>query len=574
VRKLAAFPAALILLAGCQEPMRTPVEALSVGDYANPRTDIHEDMEKSRSDRGYLLDRMRVGVLTLADGYPESAQTVFEEVYDVLRTQGINEDKTVASVVLNEDVKVWKGEPFEQALAMVYYGMTQAELGSWDNTRAAVNGSLFSLRDFGEDADGNRIDTYEIAQRAVEYERAIEAGDSPDEALEKANYLDNGYVVRDSSFTLGYLLAGIANQQLGRLREADDHFLRVLELNDSLDDLVNALRANQYNTVLVVSYGLGPRKEGYGPDEMVARFTPRYDSDDSELRVRIGSGQGRTYPVVTDVNVMAADHMWNNLEDVRAAKSTIGSVMLYGGLFAASYGGSRSGHDDAVYYGLGAMAVGAFLKAGSHVDVRYCDVFPQRFYVVPLYLSDPNEPVRLDVQGRPSSELVLTGLGPPVPMAVGRAQLRYVSLVSKADANAPPPPWAVSGQVYYGNAYGDAHRSGPYILGGRDVSPPTQRVLDAYRRSGGLRGMSLAELRDLYRAERINLSTQGQGGYADRHVLEGGRSLVSPLPGTTGFVRLFGQTHPPYDPRSRAVARLATVAAPTPSVNTPQGDSP
>ncbi len=140
---------ALFFLTGCQKPMRTPTAALGRGDYTQPRVNIYDDMQPKRSDRAYLLDRMRVGVLTLADGYPRSAQTIFEEVYDVLRTRGINKDKTVASVVLNEDVKIWKGEPFEQALALAYYAMVQAELGSWDNARAAANGSLFRLRDFG-----------------------------------------------------------------------------------------------------------------------------------------------------------------------------------------------------------------------------------------------------------------------------------------------------------------------------------------------------------------------------------------------------------------------------------------
>jgi tetratricopeptide (TPR) repeat protein len=538
--------------------MDTPTAALSAGDYAAPRTLIQKDMQPKRSNRAYLLDRMRVGVLTLADGYPDSAQTIFEEVYDLLRTQGINKDKTVASLVLNEDVKVWKGEPFEQALALAYYGMTQAELGSWDNTRAAANSSLFSLRDFGEDEDGERIDTYEIARRAVEYERAIDAGDSPDEALKKANYLDNGYAVRDSDFTLGYLLAGIANQQLGRDQEADDHFLRALEIDDKLGPLVQTLRDRQYNTILVISYGLGPRKEGYGPDNALARFTPRFPSDGGELRVRIGPSMGRTYPAVQDVNTMAADHMWNNMEDVRAAKSTIGTVMMYGGLIAAGYGGSRGGNDDAVYYGLGAMLAGAIMKAGAHVDLRYCDVFPQRFYIVPLYLTDPSTQVILDVQNRPSSKMVLTGLGPPGPELTGKAHLRYVRLVSTTNPQAPPPGWAASGEILYGNPYTNnpALTRLPYLLGGKDVSPPTQRVLDGYHSAGKLTGLTLANLRELYRAEGVQLTTEDQSGFAGVHLLEGGKSLVCPLPGTAGFARVFGQIHHDYHPKSAEAARL------------------
>ena len=554
--------------------MRTPTAALRAGDFGGPRVDIYQNMQDKRSDRAYLLDRMRVGVLTLADGYPQSAQTIFEEVYDVLRTQGINKDKTIASIAINEDIKVWKGEPFEQALALTYYSMTQATLGSWDNARAAANSSLFRLRDFGEDEDGERIDTYEIARRAVEYERAIDAGDTPEEALRRANYLDHGYAARESDFTLGYLLAGIANQQLGRAKEADDHYLRVIELDDRQERLVQALRDGTYNTVLVVSYGLGPRKEGYGPDNSLARFAPRTPSNDAELRVRVGHVMGREYVPVQDVNVMAGDHMWNNLADIRAAKSTIGTLMLYGGVIAAQYGSSRGGNDDTVYAGLGALLLGAILKAGAHVDIRYCDVMPQRYYLVPLYLSDPNERIELEIQGRPASKMVLAGLGPP-DGPTGTTQLRYIHLASNNNPQAAAPGWATSGRVLYKNPYTDepANATLPYILGGNDARPPTQRMLDDYHRAGLLTDMTLADLRELYRAEGIDTATEDQSGYADKHVLEGGRSLVSPLPGTTGFVRLFGQRHPAYQPRSSEVSRLDLTAPPQDNP-LPQGDSP
>jgi hypothetical protein len=289
--------------------------------------------------------------------------------------------------------------------------------------------------------------------------------------------------------------------------------------------------------------------------------------------VRVGHVMGRTYTPVQDVNEMAADHMWNNLVDVRSAKSKIGSVMLLGGLIALEYGASHGGNDDTLYAGLGALVAGAILKAGAHVDTRYCDVMPQRFYVVPLYLSDPNERIQLEIQGRPSSKLVLSGLDPPMGLN-GSAQLRYIHLVSTPNPVAPPPGWATSGEVLYKNPYTDAPTGAdtPYILGGNDVRPPTQHVLNSYHRAGHLRGMTLADLRELYRAEGVRLTVEDQHGYTGRHLLEGGRSLGSPLPGTTGFARLFGQTHPRYHPRSDAVARIAPPSPPGDDLS--QGDTP
>lgn len=551
---------AAVVLVGCQKPMTTPRAAMAEGDYSRARLEIRDEVVDNRRDRRYLLDRMRLGAVTLADGHAESAQSVFHDVYEVLRTHGINEDRTVQAAVLHEGVQLWKGEPFEQTLAMTYYGMTHASLGSWDNTRAAMSNALFNLRDFGENELGERLDTHQIARRSLLYERARAAGATEQEAIEAADYLDHGYVVRASNFTLGYLLNAVANQQLGRDREAADNYTRVEELDPRLESLTDAFRRGQYNTVLIVSYGLGPRKEGYGPDNALARFRPRFSSSPARLTVRVGDHETRTYPQVYDVNRMAADHMWNNMEDVRIAKSRVGRGLMIGGLIATDIGLSHRS-PEAVYAGLGAIALGALTRAGAEADTRYCDVYPQRFYAVPLNLGDAPEPIMLQVEGQPGSRLVLSGLSAPASPASPEAQLRYVRLPHVRHGE--PPRWATSGDIYYANPHTDATTGLeglvhlPYILGGRCVRVPTQRSLETYRQSGHLYDMTLSDLRELYRLEQMRFTVQDQRGYAGRHLLEGGRSLVAPLPGTAGFARLFGQYHRPYEPRSEQVAREA-----------------
>src|SRR5262249_11112387 len=144
------------------------------------------------------------------------------------------------------------------------------------------------------------------------------------------------------------------------------------------------------------------------------------------------------------------------------------------------------------------------------------------------------------------------------------AQLRYVRLIESLPGDyRPPPSWATSGHIFYGSQYtGPISNSPyPYILGGDDVQIPTEAVLSSYQAAGGLPGYTLASLRELYRAEGIALEPEETEGYATRHVLEGGRSLVCPLPGTTGFVRIFGQVHPAYRPRSDAVRAAAPPTA-------------
>ncbi|MFA9476824.1 hypothetical protein ACERK3_00825 [Phycisphaerales bacterium AB-hyl4] len=540
---LLLLPLLLALTACHQRPVATPYAALGQGDFGSARVNIHNNMVDQRSDRQFILDRMRTGVLTLADGYPESAQTVFEPTYEMLRTQGINRDRTVASVVFHEGVRIWKGEPFEQALTMFYYGLTHAQTGSWDNARAASQNALFYLRDFRRPGDRDNIDAQELARRSLVHERAGQTD---------AEYLDHGYVARESDFTLGYLLNAVSNQQLGRDEEASDNFNYVVELNPELGPLVDAFRTGEYNTVLVVSWGLGPRKIAYGPDNALTRFATRYPSNNAGLRVQVGDRGGRSYDQVLDVNRMARDHRWNNMEDVRIAKSAIGRAMFHGGAITTMIGADRGSSRTAIA-GLGVMLAGALTASGAQADTRYADVMPQRVYVIPLNLTEQDQPITLQVEGNYASRLVLRGLTAPRD---GQAQLRYVRLVSRTQPTSTPPAWATSGRIVYSNPHTGATNGPqlPYILGGDCVRLPTSATMQDYHRSGHLLDLTTNDLRELYRQEDIRFEIEDQRGYADRHILEGGRSLVAPQPGTTGFMRLFGAPRPPYRPTSRDVA--------------------
>src|SRR5690606_3097559 len=121
-------------------------------------------------------------------------------------------------------------------LALTYYGFVQAEQGSWDNARAAAGNALFYLRDFeDEQTDEDRlIDTAEVARRAAEYERRHNQAGAQTDIPTGDEYLDHGYVVEQSNFTLAYLLHAVASQQLDRPDEASDYFNRVLQLEPGL----------------------------------------------------------------------------------------------------------------------------------------------------------------------------------------------------------------------------------------------------------------------------------------------------------------------------------------------------
>ena len=520
--------------AGCTaKPDAQLLTQLSRGEFGVARVHAAAHLPHNRSDRDYVLNRMELGILALADGVPEAAEQPLEEVYDVLRTQGINADKTVASVVINEDLKIWKGEPFEQAMAFHYVAVLNALSGDWGNVRAAAGGSLFHLRDFGKDDRGDRVDQRQLIERAARDEE----------------YLDHGYIAIESNFALGYLMNAVANQQLGRDDEASDNFRAAARAAPGLESLMNRLQNESYNALLIVDFGLGPSKTATGPDGAIARFFPQTHSDPRGLEV-IVEGIRKTIPPACDLNDMARDHMWNNLEDVRVAKSVIGTGLLAGGAVLTHHGASQ-GSEATLAAGLGMLAAGLFSKAGAHADTRYCQVMPQRVFVVPVQLDGEVSDIELQLEGSPGTRLVLAGIRRPERGVL----VRSVRLVGGGN----PPHWATSGRIEYLNDLSaDRDRPAlPWILGGNCVRTPTYDVLACYQRSGFLKDMSLSNLEDLYREEGIEISGPESRVIPGLHILEGGNWLFTPERGTTGYSRVYGQVRPPYKPRSERVRQLA-----------------
>jgi hypothetical protein len=537
----------LALGTGCVAKPDVPLQQLTFkGEYGQAREHAAKNIfvpkkgTSELSDRQYILSRMRFALSAMSDGYC-SEDPVFTEVYERLSQQGINDKNRGAARLINEDVQQWKGEPFEQAIMLSYLSMYYASQGSWDNARAAATSSQFRLKDFGSTKEGKHKTNEDIVREAAEADKA--KGKKTDEYF-------NNYQVRETDFALGILLDAIANQQIGRADEANSKFAAIAKLRPDLTELTEELAKGGYSDLLVVSWGQGPQKIGTGPDKAIAAWLEMSPSDGGPLLVTVAGLPAKTYPLVTDVNQMSQDHAWNSLQDLRKAKSIVGSVMVGAGAGMLAYGAQQRDTGTMVA-GAAVALIGAGLKAGAHADTRYCDVMPQRFYIVPIKRSKPSN-IDLEVQSQPTSHMTLTGLIPP---AKGQpASLRYVNLVSRAPS---APEWAASGEILYNNDVRPTivSKPFPYILGGDCVRKPSEASLKYYQKSGYLTGMTVSDLEALYREEGI--VWDGDGAIRSRHILEGGKSLEAPMAGTAGFARLFGQPHPAYVPRTGAVKAAA-----------------
>ncbi len=530
-----------LLVGGCASyrPDASVMSDVSRGRYGDARGRIAATMTANRSDPGYLLARMKAGIVALADGLPEAAEPHLAEVYDLLRTQGLNADKTVPSVIVHEGVRIWKGEPFEQAMGYAYVAAHDMVMADWGNARAAALDSIFLLRDFGRASDGRPMTSIELAGRAAERDR--DGGD----------YLSTGYTAVESDFALGYLLAGVANRMLGRPEEASEHFVKASAVVPGLASLASTLEHGDYDTLLIVEAGLGPERIATGDDGVVAAFVPRDRGAASGLVVQQG-GRGYTeLPAVCDLNEMARDHRWNNLEDVRRAKSLLGSGLMVAGAAVAI------GSDDteAQLAGLGMVLAGLAVRAGSKADTRHNELLPRFVYLVPVRAADG--PVTVQVAGKPGTRLTLADL--PAPRPGEPTTVRAVRLLSDPSGTGFAPEWATSGRILYANDETGplAEPTLPYILGGRCVRTPTPDLLAEYQRAGLPGDISFGQLLELYRLEGLEALPGADRRRARGHVLEGGRTVFTPQAGTAAFARLFGQEHPAYTPRSREVRELA-----------------
>lgn len=465
------------------------------------------------------LREATLAILTLADGYPHQAEVPMQRVYEVLRTRGLNANKETAAAVLNESVKLWKGEPYEQALLYLYVAMQQGAVGAWGNTRAAANSAL------------DLLDEFDKARGVVRETEPTE----------------HGYVVSQSDLALAHLLAGVANQKLGRDDEVNDHLQRVRQQRPALTSLCDTIASKQFDTLLVVEMGMGPIREPSGSDNSEATLRYRWPSDDREIVVSDARGEVGRFGRALGVNAFADAYRWDNLASTRRFKSGAGTVMTGAGAVLLT-----SDDDQARWAGLGLLVSGLLTKANAHADVRTLSVLPERFYVVPLDLAAAHGAIKVSVGDGAGESMFVPGLGP------GCTERLVVVRVPSDMRAAASDVWA---GARFANNWTTEQVPGdglPYILGGTCVMTPGPEALAKYQAAGNLVGWTSADLRELYREEGIVLPGQvGEGVPPGLHVLEGGRSLISPEPGTLGFERLFYEEHPPYRPRSERVGKVA-----------------
>src|SRR4051812_5642301 len=295
------------------------------GDYRRAR-DVLRPLA-AKTDEDYVLNNVRLGSASLVDYDLDEAEAAFYRAYEVINSVNVNDaGRSSAAIFLAEKLKVWKGEPFERAMANFYLGVIYYIQQDYSNARAAFENSLFKLRDYGQgDVKGDE------------------------------------YKEIESNFSIAYIMLGKCWLKLGNPDKARDMFARVANLRPDLRALTEADRMQRSNVLLIVDYGQGPQKVLQGDNSVVA-FAPHPTQVGPVPKPTIRvNGQvlhiNGVGPAPIDLLEMAQDRRWQSIDTIRVIKSVIGTGLMVAGAYQGTKEHPDPGSAAALLIG------GALLKA-------------------------------------------------------------------------------------------------------------------------------------------------------------------------------------------------------------------
>jgi tetratricopeptide (TPR) repeat protein len=361
----------LLPLTGCETPEKVRRANVGVSAFLAGEFDAAGDRLRplaDQTDENFVLNNCRLGSAALARYDLEEAEAAFLKAYEVMNSVGVNDGgRSLGAALVDEKIRIWKGEPFERAMTSFYLGMVYYMRQDYGNARGAFENALFKLRD---------------------------ASDKRDEK--------DDYRRLEQQFPLAAVMLGRCWQKLDRPELAEANFARVRDLRPDLGYLADPSRHAEANVVLVIDFGRGPQKVT-DFDGSILGFAPKpREVGDVPPPALYVDGQRYDVADMTDPPVdllaLAQDRRWQSIDTIRLTKSTIGTGLIAGG---AGYGvyraGSRDGmrgEDAAVAAGL--IATGLLLKATSQADVRQWEMLPRTTFVLPLKLPPGEHEIAVD----------------------------------------------------------------------------------------------------------------------------------------------------------------------------------
>ena len=372
-----AFLAASVVvpLAGCDTTPRNQREAIieyQTGDYSVSAQMLKANIAKK--DENFVLNNVRFGSAAIASGDLPGAEESFMAAYEVMNGVKTNDGgRTMGAAMVYEGIKVWKGEPFERAMAHYYLGMIFLLKNDYNNARAAFQNSLFKVREYASKDD---LEHYKEAE---------------------------------SNFALGYFGVGFCDLRMGKIDLAQANFKKCVEIDPGLAQLCNDVQKPSMNTLIFVDAGMGPHKEGKGwyNEESAFGPTPAEVGPIPPVFVTCDGGavNDPKIPYATvDTLAMAQQQHWQDIDTLKKVKAVLGTGMMAAGTGMAAYG-AHEHNEGMMWAGLGTAVAGALVSASSTSDLRSWEMLPRTVYIVPAAIPPGQHTIMVQAGGSQSAPL-------------------------------------------------------------------------------------------------------------------------------------------------------------------------
>jgi hypothetical protein len=378
-RMLPAACCLLILLAGCansrqQRIIDRAVADYFAGNYAQARETLRPLAEEPNEN--FVLNNLRLGSAALVDYDLQEAEAAFLRAYEVLNAVGVDGGgRTLGAVLVDERLRVWRGEPYERAMANFYLGLIYYMRQDYLNARGAFENALFRLRDYGP------------------------GGDKEDEYREV-----------ESNFILGHLMLAKAWQRIGREDLAQANFERVTQLRPELRYLADYQANEESNLLLVIDYGYAPRKVTDFDGSIVGFYPSPAEAGPIPTPRVLVDGQNVLTPAIAraplDLVTLAQDRRWQSLDTLRLVRSAVGTGLIVAGAHQATRTrtvrtpqGYVTRHEPRYGEAAALIAAGLLLKATSQADVRQWEMLPRTTFILPLRVPPGERDITIDIPG-------------------------------------------------------------------------------------------------------------------------------------------------------------------------------
>lgn len=299
-------------------------------NYTEAMTQLSPKAKEDGKD--YVLYNLSLLSAALGAGDYDTAERASLNAQRVMWDVEAGKGRGKASLVSSEALKLFKGEPFEKAMASVYSGIIYFNREDYDNARAAFSKAIMATKT-------------------------------------KAKGHQNDFALASFLLAKVYLKLGEfdnARVALGRAKKAyprNPHF--------------NMETLKSSNALFVVELGKGPKKIRKGPGKALVKWQRRrYPEQKAALYV---DGESITFSQeAADLTFEAQTKGWTGKDAVQTAKGAVRAASTATTVIAASQ--AARGNKTAGWVALGA---GLFSLANrSEADVRQWEFLPDRVHVL------------------------------------------------------------------------------------------------------------------------------------------------------------------------------------------------